>query len=102
MVEDRDDVREDIIRGTRSKDSLSYGPDISQGLFFDKNKARLMSQAAKNLGGIKIEELGDTLPSGKSTSPQDTGLRVTRMDGETNLGPFWNEVRRLEDESKKK
>lgn len=96
MVEDQ---------GRRDYDDEMYemddGPDISQGLFFQKDTAKQMRQAVKNLGGIQVEEVGDVLADGtENPNPQTkVAVKVTREDNpEGLLTNFWKKVERLREQ----
>ena len=86
-----------------SKESIMPGSISDRGAFVDRSEVGFIKQAAENLGGIKVEELGDRLTDGMKNrdSQTKTGVKVAREDGEANLSAFWVEVRRLENESKK-
>ena len=73
------------------------------GDFFDKDKVSFMKQAAANIDGIHIHDLGNELTDGtRSKNPRLTGIMIIREDDRyLSLDQFWSEVRRLEAESKK-
>lgn len=84
------------------RDLVRSGNISRTGSFFTKNMADVMKQAAANLGGIKVEELGDRLSDGtKKPLPDFTGVRVTWEGENQTPRAFWEEVDRLEAESEK-
>ena len=72
-----------------------------RGGFVGNDALPFINRAAKNMGGINVEELGSTLLDGTHTRKpkEQTGIRIRREDGDKNLGSFWEEVRRLEREA---
>lgn len=80
-----------------------YQKQIStNGVFVHEGEVALMRRAAGNLGGITVEELGDTLVDGtKTEEPVEVGVRVKREDGQMDLREFWTEVDRLAAETEK-
>lgn len=84
---------EAIARGEQPRD-----PVFTNGMVIQKSDHSFYIQAAKNLGGTKVEDLGDTFASGRKLSPtpkwykrkygepsEAMVVRVNREDGVRDL-----------------
>lgn len=86
-------------------------PVFTSGMAINKSDLPFYMQAAENLGGIEVEDLGGTFADGQKLSPtprrykrkyrETIVIRATREDGVRDLRAFWGEVDRLRDEAEK-